>query len=41
MSIIQLFSSMTAEEAASLIKEDLNSFVRAELERALNDALEG
>ena len=41
MSIIQLFSSMTAEEAASLIKEDLNSFVRAELERALNDALGG
>ena len=41
MSIIQLFSSMTAEQAASLIKEDLNSFVRSELERAFNEALEG
>ena len=41
MSIIQLFSSMTAEEAASIVKEDLNSFVRAELERAFNEALEG
>ncbi len=41
MSIIQLFSSMTAEEAAKILKEDLNSFVRAELERALNEALEG
>lgn len=41
MSIIQLFSSMTAEQAASIIKEDLNSFVRAELERAFNEALDG
>lgn len=41
MSIIQLFSSMTAEQAASIIKEDLNSFVRSELERAFNEALEG
>jgi len=41
MSIIQLFSSMTAEQAASLIKEDLNSFVRSELERAFNEALDG
>ncbi len=41
MSIIQLFSSMTAEEAASIVKEDLNSFVRAELERAFDEALEG
>jgi len=32
---------MTAEEAASIVKEDLNSFVRAELERAFNEALEG
>lgn len=41
MSIIQLFSSMTAEQAASFIKEDLNSFVRSELERAFNEALDG
>lgn len=41
MSIIQLFSSMTAEQAASIIKEDLNSFVRSELERAFNEALDG
>ena len=31
---------MSAEQAASALREDLNSFVRAELERALNDALE-
>lgn len=41
MSIIQLFSSMTAEQAASIIKEDLNSFIRSELERAFNKALDG
>lgn len=41
MSIIQLFSSMTPEQAASAIKDDLRSFVRSELERALNEALEG
>ncbi len=41
MSIIQLFSSMTAEQAASIIKEDLRSYVRSELERAFNEALEG
>lgn len=29
---------MTAEQAASIIKEDLNSFVRSELERAFNEA---
>lgn len=32
---------MTAEQAASLIKDDLNSFVRSELERAFNEALDG
>ena len=41
MSIIQLFSSMTAEQAASMLRDDLNSFVRSELERAFNEALEG
>lgn len=41
MSIIQLFSSMSAEQAASVFREDLNSFVRAELERAFNEALDG
>ena len=41
MSIIQLFSSMSAEQAASALREDLNSFVRAELERAFNEALDG
>ena len=41
MSIIQLFSSMSAEQAASVLREDLNSFVRAELERAFNEALNG
>lgn len=41
MSIIQLFSSMTPEQAASLIQDDLRSFVRSELERAFNEALEG
>ena len=41
MSIIQLFSSMSAEQAASALREDLNSFVRAELERAFNEALNG
>ena len=41
MSIIQLFSSMTAERAASMLRDDLNSFVRSELERAFNEALEG
>ncbi len=32
---------MTAEQAASIIKEDLNSFIRSELERAFNEALDG
>ena len=41
MSIIQLFSSISAEQAASVLREDLNSFVRAELERAFNEALNG
>lgn len=41
MSIIQLFSSMTPEQAASIIKDDLRSFVRSEIERAFNEALEG
>lgn len=41
MSIIQLFSSMTAEQAASIIKEDLRSYARSELERAFNEALDG
>ena len=41
MSIIQLFSSMAAEQAASMLRDDLNSFVRSELERAFNEALEG
>ena len=41
MSIIQLFSSMTAEQAASMLRDDLNSFVRSELERAFNEALDG
>ncbi len=41
MSIIQLFSSMTAKQAAPIVKEDLNSSVRSELKRPLNDALEG
>ena len=41
MSIIQLFSSMSAEQAASALREDLNSFVRAELERAFSEALDG
>ena len=41
MSIIQLFSSMSAEQAASVLREDLNSFVRAERERAFNEALDG
>ena len=41
MSIIQLFSSMTAEQAASMLRDDLNSFVRSELERGFNEALEG
>ena len=41
MSIIRLFSSMSPEEAASMVKDDLNSFVRSELERAINEALDG
>lgn len=41
MSIIQLFSTMTAEQAASMLRDDLNSFVRSELERAFNEALDG
>ena len=41
MSIIQLFSSMTPEQAASIIKDDLRSFARSELGRAFNEALEG
>ena len=32
---------MTAEQAASIIKEDLRSYVRSELERAFNEALDG
>lgn len=32
---------MSAEQAASALREDLNSFVRAELERAFNEALDG
>ena len=32
---------MSAEQAASVLREDLNSFVRAELERAFNEALDG
>ena len=32
---------MSAEQAASALREDLNSFVRAELERAFNEALNG
>ena len=32
---------MTAEQAASMLRDDLNSFVRSELERAFNEALEG
>ncbi len=41
MSMIQLFSSVSAEQVASALREDLNSFVRAELERAFNEALDG
>ena len=37
MPIIQPFSLMTAEEAATIFKEDLNSFVRTMLERVLNE----
>ena len=32
---------MTAEQAASMLRDDLNSFVRSELERAFNEALDG
>ena len=32
---------MSPEEAASMVKDDLNSFVRSELERAINEALDG
>lgn len=40
MSIIQLSSSMTAERAASMLRDDLNSFVRSKLENVFNEALE-
>lgn len=41
MSIIRLFSSMTAEQVASTLGDGLNSFVRSELERAFNEGLGG